>query len=69
MLWNAMDDDGLRVPNGACLVEVTAKAEDGGQARVVGQVRLNRQIPQALGETRARPGSAFRRGSAPCALP
>jgi hypothetical protein len=42
LLWNAMSDQGLVVPNGMCLVEVTASTEDGGQARALAQVRLNR---------------------------
>jgi hypothetical protein len=42
LLWNAMSDQGLVVPNGMCLVEVTARGADGGQARALAQVRLNR---------------------------
>jgi hypothetical protein len=42
LLWNADSDRGLAVPNGTYLVEVTAKAEDGPQARALGQVRVSR---------------------------
>jgi hypothetical protein len=38
LLWNAMSDQGLPVPSGRYLVEVTAKAADGGQVRALGQV-------------------------------
>ncbi len=38
LLWNAQSDSGLAVPKGMYLVEVTAKAADGGQARGLGQV-------------------------------
>ena len=42
LLWNAQSDSGLPVPNGAYLVELTAKAADGAQARALAQVRLSR---------------------------
>jgi parallel beta-helix repeat protein len=42
LLWNARSDSGLRVPDGTYLIEVTAKAEDGGQTRTLAQVRLSR---------------------------
>jgi len=41
LLWNAQSDSGLPVPNGTYLVEVTAKAEDGTQARAVTPVTIN----------------------------
>jgi hypothetical protein len=42
LLWNAQSDSGLAVPNGEYLVEVTAKAGDGAQARALGQVSVSR---------------------------
>lgn len=42
LLWNGMSDQGLRVPNGTYLVEVSAKAEDGAQARRLARVRIQR---------------------------
>lgn len=42
VLWNAQSDSGLAVPNGTYLVEVTAKAADGAQARGLSQVRVSR---------------------------
>jgi hypothetical protein len=42
LLWNAKSDSGLRVPNGTYLVEVSARAGDGSQARALGQVRIPR---------------------------
>ena len=42
LLWNAQSDQGLPVPNGTYLVEVTAKAGDGSRTRGLAQVRLNR---------------------------
>ncbi len=42
LLWNAMSDQGLPVPNGTYLVEVVAKAGDGPQTRTLTQVRLGR---------------------------
>ncbi|HJN13901.1 MAG TPA: FlgD immunoglobulin-like domain containing protein, partial [Armatimonadota bacterium] len=40
LIWNAMSDTGLRVPNGIYLVEVTARNEDGGQSKALAQVRI-----------------------------
>ncbi len=40
--WNAQSDQGLPVPNGTYLVEVTARAGDGSQTRALTQVRLGR---------------------------
>ena len=42
LLWNAQSENGLRVPNGTYLVEVSAKAADGTQARALAQVRISR---------------------------
>jgi hypothetical protein len=42
LLWNVQSDSGLAVPNGTYLVEVTARAGDGSQARGLGQVRIGR---------------------------
>ncbi len=42
LLWNACGDNGLAVPNGTYLVEVTAKAGDGAQTRALAQVQLRR---------------------------
>jgi Tol biopolymer transport system component len=42
LLWNAMNDQGLAVPNGTYLVEVAAKTGDSSQARALGQVRVAR---------------------------
>ena len=42
LLWNACSDDGLGVPNGTYLVELTAKAADGAQARALGQLWIAR---------------------------
>lgn len=42
LLWNAASDGGLAVPDGVYLVEVTARAEDGAQARGLSQVSVRR---------------------------
>jgi hypothetical protein len=42
LLWNAMGDRGLPVPNGLYLIEVTAAAPDGTQSRAVAQVSFRR---------------------------
>ena len=42
LLWNAQSDQGLVVPNGTYLVEVTARAEGGGEARALARVRITR---------------------------
>ncbi len=42
LIWNAMSDDGLRVPDGAYLVEIAAKAEDGTRAKALARVNLRR---------------------------
>ncbi len=42
LVWNAQSDQGLPVPNGTYLVEVTAKSSDGTQARALAQVRIGR---------------------------
>ena len=42
LLWNARSDEGLRVPGGVYLVEVMARAPDGGQSRALTQVRIGR---------------------------
>ena len=42
LLWDAQSNRGLPVPNGTYLVELTAKAGDGTQARALGQVRVSR---------------------------
>jgi hypothetical protein len=42
LLWNAQSDQGLPVPNGTYLVEVTAKTNDGSQVRVLSQLRIER---------------------------
>jgi murein DD-endopeptidase MepM/ murein hydrolase activator NlpD len=42
LLWNALSDSGLPVPNGTYLVEVTARGADGAQSRAVAMVRVNR---------------------------
>ncbi len=42
LVWNAMSDSGLPVPNGVYLVEVSANAADGSQARALTQVRIGR---------------------------
>jgi hypothetical protein len=42
LLWNAQAENGLAVPDGVCLVEVCAKADDGTEARAVGQVAVSR---------------------------
>ena len=42
LLWNAESDAGVVVPNGTYLVEVTARAEDGAQARALTQVQVRR---------------------------
>ncbi len=42
LLWNAQSDGGLPVPNGVYLVEVTAKAADGGQAKATTRVSIRR---------------------------
>ncbi len=42
LLWNARGDTGLVVPDGTYLVEVSARAPDGTQARALGQVRIGR---------------------------
>lgn len=42
LLWNATSDHGTAVPSGTYLVEVTAKAADGAQARALARVRVVR---------------------------
>ncbi len=42
LLWDACSDAGVPVPNGTYLVELTARAEDGSEARALAQVRLER---------------------------
>lgn len=42
LIWNAQSDRGLPVPNGTYLVELTARADDGAQARALTQVILSR---------------------------
>jgi hypothetical protein len=42
LIWDARSDSGLPAPNGAYLVEVTARAEDGSLARALAQTRLRR---------------------------
>ncbi len=42
LLWNAQGENGLTVPNGTYLVEVTAKTGEGPQTRALAQVHLGR---------------------------
>lgn len=42
LVWNAQSDQGLPVPNGTYLAEVTAKTAGGAQARELAQVRPSR---------------------------
>ena len=42
LLWNAKSDRGLTAPNGTYLVEVTARTDDGTEARALAQLRLAR---------------------------
>jgi len=42
LLWNATSDTGLPAPTGAYLIEITAQAANGSQARALTPVRLNR---------------------------
>jgi hypothetical protein len=42
LLWDATSDTGLRVPSGTYVVELTASAPDGSQARALTQVRVRR---------------------------
>jgi hypothetical protein len=42
LVWSGQSDQGLAVPNGTYLVEVSAKASDGTQAKALAQVRVNR---------------------------
>jgi hypothetical protein len=42
LLWNARSDNGLPVPNGTYLVQVTARSVDGSQASGLAQVRIAR---------------------------
>jgi len=42
MVWNSRSDQGLAVPNGAYLIEVTARAEGGGEARALGRAWVGR---------------------------
>ena len=42
LLWNAQSDAGVPVPNGTYLVQLTAKAADGAEARALAQVRIER---------------------------
>ena len=42
LLWNATSGRGLPVPAGTYLVEVTAAAGDGAQARALTRVRIGR---------------------------
>jgi Tol biopolymer transport system component len=42
LVWDAQADTGLRVPSGLYLIEVTAKAPDGGTARAIAGLRLSR---------------------------
>jgi len=43
LMWNGQSSQGLRVPSGVYLVEVTAHAPDGAQARALTRVRVGRQ--------------------------
>lgn len=42
LVWNAMSDQGLAVPNGTYVVEVRGSAEDGTQSRALRQVSIHR---------------------------
>ena len=42
LVWSGQSDEGLAVPNGTYLVEVSAKTSNGTQARALAQVRLSR---------------------------
>jgi hypothetical protein len=42
LLWNARSDQGLPVPGGSYLIEVTARGADGSQSRALATVRINR---------------------------
>ena len=42
ILWNACSDNGLRVPNGAYLIQIEAKTKDGAASRALTQVRIVR---------------------------
>ena len=42
LVWNAASDAGVAVPNGTYLIEVTARAEGGGEARALGRVTVRR---------------------------
>ena len=42
LLWNAQTDSGVPAPSGTYMVEVTVKAADGGQARALTQVTIQR---------------------------
>jgi flagellar hook assembly protein FlgD len=42
LLWNAMGDNGLPVPAGRYLIEVTARAADGSASRALATVMLGR---------------------------
>jgi len=42
LLWDAMSDQGLRVPDGVYLIEVVAAAPDGTQSRALAQVSIRR---------------------------
>ena len=42
LLWNTQADNGLAVPNGQYLVELTARTPDGALARRLTQVRVDR---------------------------
>ena len=41
-LWNGCSDQGLPVPNGRYIAEVTALTADGQRARALTQVGINR---------------------------
>jgi len=42
LVWSGHSDQGLAVPSGTYLVEVSAKTADGTQSRALAQVRVNR---------------------------